>query len=118
MRVKTHGCGRLLVQQSHNFLRSRLHQRLIPARLHVQAHYRLGIRAAQVEAPVAKRHADAVRVVNLFRVRAEMRTYPLNGLCRRFQLAVDLPAGRPRRHAVPHQFAQRFALQAKQFGHQ
>src|SRR5579863_1248141 len=71
------------------------HQRLAPACLDVEAHQRLGIGAAQIEAPLVEFHRQSVRQVDRLGKRLIVRAHPLDDRggagC---ELAIDLPARR------------------------
>src|SRR5690242_17341259 len=83
------------VQKLQDLLRLVLHQGDASARLDVETHQRLGVRASEVEAPLRKLHGQAVREIHSLRRPGVNLSDPLQhsaGFA--LQMPVDLAAGR------------------------
>src|SRR5690606_25325578 len=94
------------------------HQSVVATALHVEADHRLGVRHAQVEAPVGEGHAHTIGVIDVQRLPFVELQHPRDHHLRVVDTAVDLAAGGEALNAFIHQLRERLACLPDQLEYQ
>ena len=89
---------------------TQFHRRVVAARFDIEAQQGLGVGSAQVEAPVAKIHAETVDSIDFVRQFGVVSLDALYYRPRILDRDIDFPADGKPLDALVYQFGQRFTL--------